>query len=127
MVVVKCDEVLELGRGKGVRKLQEIARIGGTGRSSPGNGGWWQRSAGIRVREGLPGAGGGGPGAGGVGKGVALERGGGSGEEWVTEERTAFGRVLNILGRRRGREGKRRGEGGVRQWGGATRRVARGA
>jgi hypothetical protein len=57
---------------------------------------------------------------------VWRSRGGGSGEEWVTEERTAFGRVLNGLGRRRGREGKRRGEGGVRQWGGATRRVARG-
>jgi hypothetical protein len=39
VVMVKCDEVLQLGRGKGVRKLQEIARIGGLGRSSPGNGG----------------------------------------------------------------------------------------
>jgi hypothetical protein len=37
--VVECDEVLQLGRGKGVRKLQEIVRIGGSGRSSPGNGG----------------------------------------------------------------------------------------
>jgi hypothetical protein len=41
VVVVECDEVLQLGRGKGVRKLQEIARIGGSERSSPGNGGRW--------------------------------------------------------------------------------------
>jgi hypothetical protein len=47
VVVVECDEVLQLGRGKGVRKLQEIARIGGSRRSSPGNGGRWRRSAGI--------------------------------------------------------------------------------
>jgi hypothetical protein len=64
VVVVECDEVLQLGRGKEVRKLQEIARIGGSGRSSPGNGGRWRRSVGIRAREGLPLAGGGGPGAG---------------------------------------------------------------
>jgi hypothetical protein len=38
VVVVECDEVLQLRRGKGVRKLQEIARIGGLGRSSPRNG-----------------------------------------------------------------------------------------
>jgi hypothetical protein len=60
VVVVRCDEVLQLGRGKGVRKLQEIVRIGGLGRSSPGNGGRWRRSAVIRAREGLPVAGGGG-------------------------------------------------------------------
>jgi hypothetical protein len=67
VVVVECDEVLQLGRGKGVRKLQEIVRIGGSGRSSPGNGGWWWRSAGIRVREGFrwPEAGGPGVGSGG--------------------------------------------------------------
>jgi hypothetical protein len=58
-----------------VRKLQEIVRIGGSGRSSQGNGGRWRRSAGIRAREGLPVAGGSGPGTGSVGKGVALERG----------------------------------------------------
>jgi hypothetical protein len=39
VVMVECEELLQLGRGKGVRKLQEIARIGGLGRSSPGNGG----------------------------------------------------------------------------------------
>jgi hypothetical protein len=64
VVVVECDEVLQLGRGKGVRELQEIARIGGSGRSAPGNGGRWRRSAGIRTTEELPVAGGGGPGAG---------------------------------------------------------------
>jgi hypothetical protein len=64
VVVVECDEVLQLRRGKGVRKLSEITRIGGSGRSSPWNGGRWRRSAKIQVREGLPVAGGGGPGAG---------------------------------------------------------------
>jgi hypothetical protein len=33
------DEVLQLGRGEGVRGLQEIAGIGSSGRSSPGSGG----------------------------------------------------------------------------------------
>jgi hypothetical protein len=47
VVVVECGEVMQLGRGQGVRKLQEIARIGGSGRSSPGNGGRWRRSAEI--------------------------------------------------------------------------------
>jgi hypothetical protein len=75
VVVVECDEVLQLGWGKRVRKLQEIARIGGSGRSSPGNGGQWRRSAGIRAREGIPMAGGGGPGAGSGVESVALERG----------------------------------------------------
>jgi hypothetical protein len=50
--------------GQGVRKLQEIVRIGGSGRSSPGNGGRWLRSARIRAREGLPVDGGGGSGMG---------------------------------------------------------------
>jgi hypothetical protein len=35
------------GRGKGVRKLQENARIGSSGRSSPGSGGRQRCSAGI--------------------------------------------------------------------------------
>jgi hypothetical protein len=47
-----------------VRNLQEIARIGGSGRSSPGNGERWRRSARIRAREGLSVAGGSGPGGG---------------------------------------------------------------
>jgi hypothetical protein len=54
VVMVECDEVLQLWRVKWVRKLQENVRIGGSGRCSPGNGGRWRRSAGIRVREGLP-------------------------------------------------------------------------
>jgi hypothetical protein len=54
VVMVECDEVLQLWRVKWVRKLQENVRIGGSGRSSPGNGGRWRRSAGIQVREGLP-------------------------------------------------------------------------
>jgi hypothetical protein len=62
--VVECDEVLQLERSKGVRKLQEITRIGGSGRSSPGNGGRWRRSAGIRAREGFRWPEAGGPGAG---------------------------------------------------------------
>jgi hypothetical protein len=45
--VVECDEVLQLGRGKGVWELQDIARIVGSGRSSTGNGRRWWRSAGI--------------------------------------------------------------------------------
>jgi hypothetical protein len=88
VVVVECDEVLQLGRGKGVRELQEIARIGGSGRSSPGNGGRWRCSAGIQVREGLPVAGGGGPGARSGGERCGAREGGG--EEWVTEEQTVF-------------------------------------
>jgi hypothetical protein len=77
VVVVECDEVLQLRRGMGVRDLQEIARIGGSGRSSPGNGGRWWRSAGIRAREGLPVAGGGGPGAGSGGERCGAQEGGG--------------------------------------------------
>jgi hypothetical protein len=33
------DESLQLGRGEGVRDLQEISGIGSSGRSSPGSGG----------------------------------------------------------------------------------------
>jgi hypothetical protein len=44
------DEVLQLGRGKGVRDLHEILGIGSSGRSSPGGGGWRRCSA--RIREG---------------------------------------------------------------------------
>jgi hypothetical protein len=47
-----------------VGKLQEITMIGGPGRSSSGNGGWWRRSTEIPTREGLSVAGGGGPGTG---------------------------------------------------------------
>jgi hypothetical protein len=78
--VIECDEDLQLRRGKRVRKLQKIVRIGGSGRSSPGiaDGGGArpksERGRGFRwpkvvVRP-----------RGAVGKGVALERG--VGEEW---------------------------------------------
>jgi hypothetical protein len=59
-----------------VRKLQEIARIGGSRRSSPGNDGRWRRSTGIRAREGLPVAGGGGPGTGSGGERCGAREGG---------------------------------------------------
>jgi hypothetical protein len=59
VVMVECDEVLQLWRVKWVRKLQENVRIGGSGRCSPKAVVWvW----------------------GAVGRGVALERG--TGEEW---------------------------------------------
>jgi hypothetical protein len=75
-VVVACAEVQQLGKGKGVRKLQVIAMIRGSGRRSPGNGGRCRGSAGIRAREGLPVAGGGSPGAGRGGEGCGTrERG----------------------------------------------------
>jgi hypothetical protein len=78
VVMVECDEVLRLGMGNGVWELQEIARIGGSERSSPGNGGRWWRSAGIRAREGLPVAGGGGPGVGSSGERCGTREGGGA-------------------------------------------------
>jgi hypothetical protein len=45
------DEVLQLGRGEGVRDLQEISGIGSSRRSSPGSGGRRRCSAGIREGE----------------------------------------------------------------------------
>jgi hypothetical protein len=42
------DEVLQLGRGEGVRDLKEILGIRSSGRSSPGSGGRLRCSAGIR-------------------------------------------------------------------------------
>jgi hypothetical protein len=76
VVVVRSDEVLQLRRGKGVRKSQGIARIGDSGRSSPGSGGRWRCSAGIRAREGLSVAGGGGPGTGSSGERCGAREGG---------------------------------------------------
>jgi hypothetical protein len=49
------DEVLQLGRGEGVRDLQEISGIGSSGRSSPGRGGRRRCLAGIREGEGAAG------------------------------------------------------------------------
>jgi hypothetical protein len=45
------EEVLQLGRGEGVRKLQEIPGIGSSGKSSPGRGGRRRRSAEIHEGE----------------------------------------------------------------------------
>jgi hypothetical protein len=41
------DEVLQLGRGEGVRDLEEISGIGSSGRSSPRSGGRRRCSTGI--------------------------------------------------------------------------------
>jgi hypothetical protein len=65
------EEVLPLGRGEGVRKLQEIPGIGSSGKSSPGRGG--RRPKFTRERR-APVAGGSGPGAGSGGEAQALER-----------------------------------------------------
>jgi hypothetical protein len=64
--------VLQHRRGKGVRKLQEIDS---TGRSSPGSGRRRRCSAGIRVKERLLVARGGGMGVEIVGREAVLERG----------------------------------------------------
>jgi hypothetical protein len=55
VVVGGGDEVLQLGRGEGVRDLQEISGIGSSGRSSPRSGGRRWCSAGIREGEGAAG------------------------------------------------------------------------
>jgi hypothetical protein len=49
------DEVLQLGRGEGVRDLQEISGIGSSGTGSPGSGGRRRCSAGIHEGEGATG------------------------------------------------------------------------
>jgi hypothetical protein len=49
------DEVLQLGRGEGVRDLLKISGIGSSRRSSPGRGGRRRCSAGIREGEGAAG------------------------------------------------------------------------
>jgi hypothetical protein len=66
--------VLQHRRGKGMRKLQEIAGVGSSGRSSPGS----ARLESTR-ESGLPMAGGSGPGAGSGGEARALERRSGDG------------------------------------------------
>jgi hypothetical protein len=109
VVVVECDEVLQLGRGKGVRELQEIVRIGGSGRSSPGNGGRWRRSAGIRAREGLPEAGGSGPGVGSGGERCGAREGGrrGVGDGGADGVSACFERPVG--GATEGEKGRERG------------------
>jgi hypothetical protein len=51
VVTGMAEEVLQLGRGTGVRKLQEISGIGSSGKSSPGRGGRQRRSTEIREGE----------------------------------------------------------------------------
>jgi hypothetical protein len=109
VVMVKCDEVLQLGRGMGVRKLHEIARIGDLGRNSPGNGRRWWRSVGIRAREGLPVAGGDGPGVGSGGERCRTREG--AGEVLVTEEQTGVRACFErpVGGAAEGEKGRERG------------------
>jgi hypothetical protein len=109
VVVVDCDEVLQIGRGKGVRKLQEIVMIGGSERSSPGNGGRWWRSAGIRAREGLPVVGGGGPSMGSGGKKCGAREGDrrGVGDGAADGVRVCF--EWSIGGAAEGEKGRERG------------------
>jgi hypothetical protein len=114
------DEVLQLGRGEGVRDLQEISGLiaqGGAHRGLADGGGARPKSARER---GLPVAGGGGPGAGSDGEARALEkrgrRGVGTGERVEQRER---GASSSAAVRQRGRK---RGESGGPGCGGATRR-----
>jgi hypothetical protein len=73
------DEVLQLGRGEGVRGLQEIAGIGSSGRSSPGSGGQRRCSARIRAR------------GGGSGGQRRWSTAGSGGESWALERRSRRG------------------------------------
>jgi hypothetical protein len=104
------DEVLQLGRGEGVRDLQEISGIGSSGRSSPGSGGRRRCSAGIHEGEGA---------AGGrrrrSGCGV---RWGSSGAREKESERSGDGGTSGAARQR----GKRREKVGGPGRGGATRR-----
>jgi hypothetical protein len=87
------DEVLHLGRGEGVRDLQEISGIGSSGRSSPGSGGRRRCSAGIHE--------------GAVGKlGRSRE---GVGEEWGWEDEWSSASGERAARRQRGR-GERGGK-----------------
>jgi hypothetical protein len=114
------DEALQLGRGKGVRDLQEISGIGSSGRSSPGGGGQRWCSAGIREGEGAAGG---------------RRRRSGCGEQWGSSgtrekesersgDRRASGAALAGSERLGGSaaEGKGEGKGGGPGRGGATRR-----
>jgi hypothetical protein len=107
------EEVLQLGRGEGVRKLQEIPGIGSSGKSSPGRGGRRRRSAKIREGEAVVRV-----------RGVAgrLERS----REWSergenrVSDGAARGGMLSAAARPGGEKGEGRGVPGV---GGATRRA----
>jgi hypothetical protein len=114
MVASVVEEVLQLGRGEGVRKLQEIPGIGSSGKSLPGRGGRRQRSAEIREGE---------SGSGGRRRwsGCGEWRGGSSAQE--SGRRGVKIRFLrssarrNALGGSAAGRGKRGGERGSRPWG----------
>jgi hypothetical protein len=102
--------VLQHRRGKGVRRLQKIAGIGSSGRSSPGSGGRWRCSA--RIHEGEWAAGGRRQ------RSRCGERWGGSGAREEESERSGDGRMSGAVraGSERlggsAAEGKRGGKGG---------------
>jgi hypothetical protein len=114
------DEVLQLGRGEGVRDLPEILGIGSSGRSSPWSGGRRRCSAGIREGEGAAGG---------------RRRRSGCGERWGSlgaqeegSERSGDGGTSGAARAGSERlsgsvtEGKRREKGGGPGRGGVTRR-----
>jgi hypothetical protein len=111
---VGCDSgcgVLQHRRGKGVRKLQEIAGIGSSGRSSQGSGGRWRCSAGIHKGEWVA--------CGRRLRSVCGERWGGSGAREEESERSGDGRTSGAA-----REGSERlggsaaeGKRGGKRWG----------
>jgi hypothetical protein len=93
------DEVLQLGRGEGVRDLPEISGIGSSGRSSPGSGGRRWCSAGIREGEGVA---------------DGRRRRSGCGERWGSSGAREEGeRVVEQRQRGRGERGKKVGVSGV--------------
>jgi hypothetical protein len=114
----RVEEVLQLGRGEGVRKLQEIPGIGSSGKSSTRRGGRRRRSA--EIREGEAGSGGRRRWSG-CGEAQALER--------VVGEELKIGfpmeqRAAECARRQRDREGKKgEGRGGPGREGGVPRRV----
>jgi hypothetical protein len=115
------DEALQLGRGEGVRDLQEISGIGSSGRSSPGSGGRRRCSVGIREGEGVAG--------GRRRRSECGERLGGSGAREEGSERSGddWSSVSGERAARRQRDiGERGKRWGSRAWGCHTTRGCRG-
>jgi hypothetical protein len=119
------DEVLQLGRGEGVRDLQEISGISSSGRSSPGSGGRRWCSVGIREGEGAA--------DGRRWRSGCGERWGSSGAREKESERSGDGRTSGAarVGSERlsgsATEGKEGKDGGSRAWGCQTARGCCGA
>ncbi len=108
------EEVLQLGRGEGVRKLQEIPGIGSSGKSSPGRGGRRRRSA--EIREGEAGSGGRRRRSGcGEWRGGSStrERGRRGVRKSISERRETRGGVRSAAARPRGEKGREEGVPGV--------------